>query len=532
MKHALSYTVFAIVCLIIFSSIIFQASAEPPGWYKYGPYNRDLEEKLGGNLINLFMNKFLPLYGAIRYKESWYMVGSGPYPKYFYADPDYIEIDYLGNTTVDLVWGVENPERRPYHRFQSNVYPEFTLVYDVVFPKGIPEDAFHAVFDPPTFDIVEYHEEVGGTDAKAPQPATKLTLFLDIPRNPSNSIQDFILKINVSIYKKYGDLISSPKSDGGGFGIGAFTGKFWRANFEADIGHKNFSILVKVKPFRNAELYVPSLVNMHLNDCRTAQIQVHNRGSHIEQFGFRVNGEDDSLLVNTPGPVTLAPGEMGYVDVCLVTKPIAYDRGTLHSVSVEVYPCDQPNVTLSSGILSVRTKGFVVSNVPTIEYFWHIFFAGLIIFFFVILILINRRRKLARICKKPEKPWKHYNERGYLESLLKEKKLKEYKRTLEMMKEEYNSALLWYKGYRNFLIKERRKQGKLKKLLSGTSSRGSNVSKKTEQEPVVQLGAKEQKIKPKAIRAKPKEITRGDGREKTLQKIRRQQQKQKKKLGI
>jgi hypothetical protein len=336
--------------------------------------------------------------------------------------------------------------------------------------------------------------------------------------------------VNVSIYKKYGDLIAPIKS--GGFGIGAFFGKFWRVNFNASIGHKNFSLLFKVKPFRNAELYVPSLVNMHLNDCRTAQIQVQNRGSHIEQFGFRVNGEDDSLIVNTPSPVTLTPGQIGYVDVGLITKPIAYDRGTLHSVNVEVYPFDQPNITLSSGILSLRTKGFVISNVPTIEYFWHIFFAGLIIFFFVILILINRRRKLARICKKPEKPWKYYNERGYLESLLKEKKVEEYKRTLEMMREEYNSALLWYKDHRNFLIKERRKQGKLKKLLSGISSRCSNVFKKTEQERVMQPGAKEQKIKPKAIRTKPKEITRDDGREKTLQKIRRQQQKQKKKLGI
>jgi len=405
------------------------------------------------------------------------------------------------------------------------------------FPKDIPKDAFHAVFDPPIFDMRDYDDywqkEVDEERIKEEdvlQPTTKLTLSLDLPPDPNNPIQDFILKVNVSIYKKYGDLISPPKL--GGFGIGAFFGKFWRANFNASIGHKNFSLLVKVNPFRNAELYVPSLVNMHLNDCRTAQIQVQNRGSHIEQFGFRVNGEDDSLIVNTPSPITLVPGKIGYVGVGLVTKPIAYDRGTLHSVNVEVYPFDQPNITLSSGILSVRTKGFVISNVPTIEYFWHIFFAGLIIFFFVILVLINRRRKLARICKKPEKPWKHYNERGYLESLLKEKKVEEYKRTLELMKEEYNSALLWYKGYRNFLIKERRKQGKLKKLLSGTLSRGTNVSKKTEQKPVVQLGAKEQKIKPKAIGTKPKEITRDYGREKTLQKIRRQQQKQKKKLGI
>ena len=103
MKHVLRYTAFAIVCLIVLSSIILQVSADEnngPPWYKGGPYNPDLEGKLGGNLFNMFWNKFLPLYGAIRYKESWFMVGSGPAPKYFYADPDYIEIDYLGNVTV------------------------------------------------------------------------------------------------------------------------------------------------------------------------------------------------------------------------------------------------------------------------------------------------------------------------------------------------------------------------------------------------------------------------------------------------
>jgi len=52
-----------------------------------------------------------------------------------------------------------------------------------------------------------------------------------------------------------------------------------------------------------------------------------------------------------------------------------------------------------------------------------------------------------------------------------------------------------------------------------------------EQKQVGQPGSKEQKIKPKTIGTRSKESTRDDGREKTLRKIRRQQQK-KKKLGI
>jgi hypothetical protein len=529
MKHTLRYTAFAIVCLVIFSSTLVhivptsQAIPEPPDPSK-------LWQQIWATLLSL----------------KWYNIGSGPTPKYFYADPDYIEVDYLGNTTVDLVWGVENPDRKPYHRFQSNVFPEFTLVYDVVFPKGIPEDAFHAVFDPPTFDIVEYDEEVGGNDAKALQPATKLTLFLDIPRDPSNPIQDFILKVNVSIYRKYGDII-------GIFGtLISFLSGIWKANFQADIGHKSFYILVKIKTFRNAEMYMPSLVEMRLNDCKSAQIQIQNRGSHVEQFGFRTYGEGDSLLVNTPPPMTLYPGETGYAEVGLITKPVAYDRGTLHSVGVDVYACDQPNVTLSSGVLSVRTQGFAIQGIFSFKYSWHLFFVGIIVIICGAVYLFIRRLKLTEICKKPPKPWIIPKEKEYLDKLLKDKKTEEHEKTLKMMKEEYGSALLWYKSYREFLIKEGRKDGKLKKLTGIIAAKFSDISKKMEkkrvekEKKVEEPKKKEPEIKQKAVEAKPEEIRKIEKkeifdkiaeiekrkREKTLQKIRSQQQKQKKKLGI
>ena len=529
MKHTLRYTAFAIVCLIIFSSTLVhiaptsQAEPVPPN-----------PSKLWQNIWAWLLS------------WKWYNIGSGKQPKYFYADPDYIEIDYLGNTTVDLVWGVEDPTREPFHRFQSNVFPEFTLVYDVAFPDDIPEDAFHAVFDPPTFDVVEYDEEVGGKAAKAPQPATNLTLFLDIPRDPSNPIQDFILTVNVSIYRKYGNIT-------GIFGpIISFLSGIWRANYEADIGHKSFYIFVKIKPFRNAELYVPPLVEMRLNDCKTTQIQIQNRGSNIEQFGFRIEDVEGSLLVNTPPPMTLYPGETGYAEVGLITKPVAYDRGTLHSVGIEVYACDQPNVTLSSGILSVKTQGFAIQGIFSFKYSWHLFFVGIIVIICGAIYFFIRKLKLNEICKKPQKPWTIPEERKYLDKLLKEKKTGEYESTLKMMKEEYGSALLWYENHRKFLIKGKHKEGKLKKLTGIIAAKFSDVSKKIEkkhkekEKKVEEPEKREPKIKQKTLKAKPEEVKKIEKREivdkiaekekrkreKVIQKIKNQQNKQKKKLGI
>ena len=527
MKHTFRFTAFAIVCLIIFSSTLVHvvpvSKAEPDAPDEYGPVVGWLLEKIFGLL--------------------WYNVGSGPNPKYFYAEPSVVEIGYLENVTINLVWGTIETDRKPHHRFQDNIFPEFRIVYNVTFPDNVQNDAFHAVFDPPVFDVYEYDKQVEGIDG-APQPFTKLILSLDIPSDPDNPVQSFILNVTVDIYKKYGNLLEE-------FGIlSVLIGGFLDASFASDVGHKSFNIFVKVKPFYYADLHVPDPIEMHLNDMKSAQIQVKNRGSHIEQFGFRVTGGGDSLLVNTPPPMTLYPGGTGYAQIGLITKPIAYDRGTLHSIGIDVYACDQPDVTLASGILSVRTQGFAIQGIFSFKYSWHLFFVGIIVIICGAVYLFIRRLKLTEICKKPQKPWTIPEEQKYLDKLLKERKTGEYESTLKMMKEEYDSALLWYGSYREFLIKEKRKEGKLKKLTGSIAAKFSDISKKMEkkrvekEKKVEEPKKKEPEMEQKTVEAKPVEIKKDEKREivdkiaerekrkreKALQKIKNQQNKQKRKF--
>ena len=517
-----------VIFMIIISSSVAQVSAQQeddrPWWAPYGPYNPDLEEYgLIGNLINFLANKIYPIFG-------WLMIGTGPAPRFLYANRSFIELDYLGNETVEIIWG--NPTRDSYHKFPVNIFDEFTIMnFTLEFPDcgNVQEDAIHAYFDPPTIDLRAYTEywnkekESRGLEKEdVPMPRSKLHLSLDLPRDPSKPIQDFILTINATLYRKYGDLI-------GFLGIVALPpfSKIWKANFNVTYPSRTCSILVKIKPFRNATLYVPPLVNVRLNECKSTRIKVQNRGRTIEQFGFNITNisGNHSLLVNTPSPITLYPNETRYVNVGLITKPIPYDRGTLHSVTIKLYPCDQPNATLATGVLSVYTQGFDIKGIVNTDYYQELIFIVLVVFFCGTIYFSERRLRLGKLCKKPRKPWKIQEGKKYLVKLQREKKSKEIRDTRKIMKDEYHSLLLWYKEYRRLLLRELRKERKLriKKSLHNVHRNVSNFIKQLEKENSEETEIKNRKI----IKKRSEEIKLIDSRkEKIVKKIKRKQEKQ------
>ncbi|MBU0498210.1 MAG: hypothetical protein KKG04_09715 [Candidatus Thermoplasmatota archaeon] len=524
MNHSTIPRIITVFLVFSFLFSIDAVSGQPeqenrPDWYKSGPYNDD-----AGPIVNFLANKLLPLIG-------WFNIGSGYAPKYFFAEPAVIEIDYLENTTIDIVFG---STRRESSGYQERVYDEVTLIYDAEFPPGIQENAWSVTFDPPVMDLRTYTQDYidqGYKASEIPSPRTKLHLKLDIPPTTENPIQDLILRVNVSIVRKYTNLGKSGAFGGPILGrLAAFP--YRKAYNEVSIGTKGCDIFVKVKPLRDAELILPDQIEMNPNDLKGARIAVRNRGSYIEQFGFRVYGYGKNLLVNSPSPITLAPGEIGYTEIGLVSRPIAYDRGTLHSITVEVYPYDQQNLTLVSGELTVRTKGFALQAVFSFRYSWHLFFAAIIIIFILILIAIIRRIKIHNLIKKPKKPWTLPEEKEHLNKLLKDKNKQAYNQEIEVMKQEYQSALLSYKSNLKSELREIRKQSRLYRFLSKIISliklpkKQTKISKKSLQKIIKSISqAKPIKQKKKIqIKTTQKPLASPDlQKQQLLEKIKKQQ---------
>jgi hypothetical protein len=307
--------------------------------------------------------------------------------------------------------------------------------------------------------------------------------------------------------------------------FGALFGGFLKAQYAAEVGHRNFSIHVRINPFRNAELYMPSGIEMDLNDLKKATVKVQNRGTHIEQFGFKVSGDGGSLIVNTPPAITLYPGDIGCPEVGLVTRPIAYDRGTVHNVKIEVYPCDEPEKILTSGILSVRTKGVSLAGVITSVYFFVISILIIILFIIFILYIVYKKIYISKLIKKPGKPWKIKVEEKFLRSLKEDKKWEDVKLELKFMKDEYISSLLWYKYNKKFIIKEHRKKNKQKmeKSIHEMFNNFMDFYNKIKADETKKSRIKKEKIIPDKI---DKKNVINKEKEKILKKIRKQNLKQ------
>jgi hypothetical protein len=263
-------------------------------------------------------------------------------------------------------------------------------------------------------------------------------------------------------------------------------------------------------------------------------VLVENQGNYNDTFNFRIRSETGyPLTLTNNGTITLRPGEQGQAFVGVAVPANFLDTGTLHSIFIDTYSAEQPNTSIASQRIFVETQGFYFSE----ENSMYTIGFGLIFLIGVVIFLVWRRKIPGKTSKKPEKPWKLPEEQTHLAELKRTDK-NAYEQERILMEDEYKSALLAYKDDQKQLrrkpTKEKAKKAEtsiFKKLITSLQTAVKPKKKqkeKTKKKPVPLLKKPEKKPKEKII--KPLVSVEDSSKEKILAKIKREQDKQLRKL--
>jgi hypothetical protein len=173
-------------------------------------------------------------------------------------------------------------------------------------------------------------------------------------------------------------------------------------------------------------------------------ITVSNLGYYKDMFKLDFIEENKLEALSSKQLFVLNPGESQNLRIDVFTPEKFFDLGTPNKI--EIYATSSGDLDpVHIGTIVVITKGVFISPLIGI--------IGVPIIIFLILIYIiffyNRNKKQREMFGKPDKPWTLTKERKYLENL-KEKDKEEYNKVRKMMQDEYKSALLRYKNYRNY----------------------------------------------------------------------------------
>ena len=209
-------------------------------------------------------------------------------------------------------------------------------------------------------------------------------------------------------------------------------------------------------------------------------LDIINEGYYKDVFQFDIDAENGLLGLFNEQAIVIKPGETKRVTLGILTPEKLFDTGTANKVNVYVKSSGNETKTLI-GSLTVITQGFYIT--PLV---WII--AGIIIFFLMIITLIYmlyKESKERELYGRPTKPWLIPEEREYLREL-KNKDPEKYHKTLRMMKDEYLSALLWYKDYiksmdlEKLKKEEKTKEERKKEDLEDIEKSEEHVDKKLE----------------------------------------------------
>ncbi|MCU0850015.1 MAG: hypothetical protein MUC80_01910 [Candidatus Thermoplasmatota archaeon] len=451
----------------------------------------------------------------------------------FKATPSNITIGYNEKVTIqigniDLITG--NFSLAFPRFFLAGRYLTFTAEY----PEGYSGGLF-VNFNPPV--VVE---EAGKYSI------TNVTISLNSPPRANDIIQSRTIRIRIAdtwiiknlwwpedkAYWVGGDRWI-PFATGPPFWfLAALFGGFGKNSGKILTDYYYIDVLVKVKAFHAVKIQPLTLEKLAPNEIMSIPLLVQNLGNYNDTINFRAKTENNTFLeITQDSSIALQPGEEGQVFVGVASPNNFLDTGTLHEITLEAYSSEEPNVTIATQRIALETKGVYVSE----ENVTFGFGAGLI-FLIVVAFLFYWRRKISEtIRKKPEKPWKILEEEQHLAEL-KQTNKHAYEQERLMMQDEYKSALLFYKDeskqYKRFGIipsqmKKESSPSFFKKILMSLKTAVTPKQKPTKAKLVLPKKKEKKPIKQKVKSVIPaSDVTK----DKLLAKIRREQEKQLRKL--
>jgi len=260
-------------------------------------------------------------------------------------------------------------------------------------------------------------------------------------------------------------------------------------------------------------------------------IEVTNKGEYIDTYHFEIKDNDGTYSLISQQVLVLNPGEKKTVELGVFTPEVFFDAGTPRRIDIILYPIRSPSEKFEASVI-VITEGFYIS--PLVGLILAPIIILLIMIYFIFLYLKQKRDKKL-YGKPPVKPWILPEKKQYLKELIKKDEEK-YKKEMEKLKDEYNSALESYKQKRTEKkqrkgknkqkaeSKEKQKEGKENKLISFFKKSEKKEEKpiKKEEEPE-RIKTEEQDIQQKSEEGQRK-------KEEALLRIKREQEKQRRKI--
>ncbi len=240
------------------------------------------------------------------------------------------------------------------------------------------------------------------------------------------------------------------------------------------IGHSYVYVPVKASPtnFIKMRTLEESTKEAPLKSLVYFTLDIVNEGFYRDVFEFEIEEENGLMALMDQQAVTIHPGETKRVTLEILTPEKLYDLGTPNELKIYVRSSGDETKTLV-GNLVVITKGIYIS--PLVGIIAAPIIALLVIGYIGFALYKDKQDK--ELYGKPDKPWNIPAEQKHLQEL-KKKDAEEYQKVLDLMKQEYQSAILSWKSI----------QGKRKSSFLSSKVFSSNEKESKKKEDTLEKG--------------------------------------------